>query len=94
LTYISCCESPLREGFSLTFWADLPTEDLWEEDFDVPNEEILHVKEDLWMMYFNGASNQKGFRVGILLVLLKGAHIPISVKLDFKVTNNMEQYEA
>jgi len=28
------------------------------------------------------------------LVSLERAHIPISIKLDFEVTNNMEKYEA
>jgi len=41
------------------------------------------------MMYFDGASNQKGFRAGILLVSLEGAHTSISVKLDFDVTNKL-----
>ena len=45
-------------------------------------------------MYFDMASNQKRFMIGILLVLLEGAHIPISVKLGFEVTNNIVEYEA
>ena len=73
--------------------ADLPTEVQREEHFDLSYEEILQVEEDLWMMYFNRASNQKGIGEGILLVSLKVAHIPILVKLDFEVTNNMAKYE-
>ena len=46
------------------------------------------------MVYFDGASNQKGFGVDMPLVLLEGAHIAISIKLDFKVTNNKAKYEA
>ena len=45
-------------------------------------------------MYFDGASNQKGFGVSILLVVLKSVRIPILVKLDFEVANNMMQYKA
>jgi len=52
------------------------------------------VEEDLCIIYFNGAPNQKGFGIGILSVSAEGAHIVISVKLDFKVTNNMPEYEA
>jgi len=52
------------------------------------------VEEDLWTMYFYRAFNQKGFGAGIILVLSEEAHIPISVKLDIDVTNNMAEYEA
>ena len=45
-------------------------------------------------MYFDGASNKKWFRVGILLVSLGETHTLILVKLDFKVTNNIAEYEA
>jgi len=40
-------------------------------------------------MYFGGTSNSKGFRVDALLVCPRGAHTPISAKLDFEVTNNV-----
>ena len=30
----------------------------------------------------------------ILLITPKGSHIPLVVKLNFKVTNNMAEYEA
>ena len=45
-------------------------------------------------LYVDRASNKKGFGVGILLVSLEGAHTTISVKLDFKVTNNVVEYKA
>jgi len=60
----------------------------------LPDEEVLQVEEDLWTMYFNGASNHKGFEVGILLVSPEGAHTPISVKLDFEVNNKVAEHEA
>ena len=28
------------------------------ETFDFPDEEVLQVEEDVWTMYFDGASNQ------------------------------------
>ena len=45
-------------------------------------------------MYFYGDSNKKGFVISILLVFPEWAHIPISVKLDFEVANNVAEYEA
>jgi len=45
-------------------------------------------------MYFDGASNYKGYGVGNLVVSLQGLYIPISTKLDFKVINNTDEYEA
>ena len=45
-------------------------------------------------MYFNGAMNQYGNGIGVLLITLEGSHIPLAVKLNFKATNNMAEYEA
>ena len=36
----------------------------------------------------------KGRSVGVLLISPEGAHTPISVKLDFEVTNNAAECEA
>ena len=47
-----------------------------------------------WKLYFDGAVNNKGVGLGVILVTLKGETIPIAKKLDFKVTNNMAEYEA
>ena len=38
--------------------------------------------------------NNKGVGLGVILVTPKGETIPIAKKLDFKVTNNMAEYEA
>jgi len=51
-------------------------------------------EEDAWSLYFDGSSNQRGCGVGILLVSPGEEHTPISVKLDFDVTNNAAEYEA
>ena len=47
------------------------------------------MEEDLWTMYFDGQSERIWGRhpLGI-------AGNPISVKLDFEVTKNMEKYEG
>ena len=45
-------------------------------------------------MHFDGASNQNGCGVGVILVAPDGTHIPIKEKLQFNVTNNAAEYEA
>ena len=45
-------------------------------------------------MYFDGAVNQYGNWIGILLVTPKGFHMPLAIKLNFKETNNMAEYKA
>ena len=51
-----------------------------------------------WQLYFDGAANQSGFGIGILLISPQGDHIPRSVRLVFSghhsLTNNMVEYEA
>lgn len=62
---------------------------------DFPNEDILVVDiEEFWKMYFDGSSNQHGYRVGILLLAPDGSHIPLSIKLRFIATNNVIEYKA
>ena len=60
---------------------------------DFPDEDILDVELGTWKMYFDEVVNQYGNGIGILLITLKGSHIPLAVKLNFKVTNNMAEYE-
>ena len=38
--------------------------------------------------------NNRGARLGVILVTPKRETIPMAKKLDFKVTNNMAEYEA
>lgn len=76
------------------FLGEHPTQGQQEEDYGFPDEHIMKIEEEAWDMYFGGVSNQKGCGVGVLLVSLEGAHTPLSVKLDFEVTNNGAEYEA
>ena len=45
-------------------------------------------------MYFDGAVNQYGNGIRVLLITLDGSHVPLDVKLNFKATNKMAKYEA
>ena len=47
-----------------------------------------------WEVYVNGASNQKGSGVGLVLVSLEKVVIAKSLRLDFSATNNEVEYEA
>ena len=44
-------------------------------------------------MYFDGAINQYGNGIGILLITLEESHIPLAIKY-FEATNNMVEYET
>ena len=49
-------------------------------------------------MYFDGAANQSGYGIGVLLVSPQNDHIPRSVRLTFSyrhpIMNNLVEYEA
>ena len=60
--------------------SSLPVFDDRPIDDDFPNEHIVSVTSIIgWRLYFNGAANQSGFGIGILLISPRGDHIPISV---------------
>ncbi|XP_034693705.1 uncharacterized protein LOC117920345 [Vitis riparia] len=68
-------------------------------DDDFPNEQIISMTSITgWRLYFDGAANQSGFGIGILLISPQGDHIPRSVRLAFsdhhRLTNNIVEYEA
>ncbi|XP_075633456.1 uncharacterized protein LOC142605915 [Castanea sativa] len=61
---------------------------------DFPDEDIMGIKLESWKMYFDGVINQNGSGIGVLLISLKGTHIPFSGRLNFSATNNATEYEA
>ncbi|XP_074315648.1 uncharacterized protein LOC141651853 [Silene latifolia] len=77
------------------FFAENPINDAQTIDtWSFPDEDILQTDVDSWDLYFDGASNLRGFGIGVLLISPEGEHTPIAVKLDFEVTNNAAEYEA
>ncbi|XP_074288310.1 uncharacterized protein LOC141613472 [Silene latifolia] len=77
------------------FLADNPVEETDIVDtWSFPDEDIVHVEDDVWDLYFDGASNNMGCGIGVLIISPRGEHIPVSIKLDFAVTNNAAEYEA
>ena len=47
-----------------------------------------------WEVYVDGASNQKGLRVGLVLISLEKVIVEKSLRLGFLTTNNEVEYEA
>ena len=47
-----------------------------------------------WEVYVDGASNQKGPGIGLVLISLEKVIVGKSLKLDFSATNNEAEYEA
>ena len=47
-----------------------------------------------WKVYVDGASNQRGFEVGLVLVSPEKTIIEKSLKLGFSATNDEAEYEA
>ncbi|XP_074277898.1 uncharacterized protein LOC141601509 [Silene latifolia] len=77
------------------FLADNPIEETEKVDtWLYPDEDIIHVETDVWDLYFDGASIYMGYGVLILLISPEGEQVPVSIKLDFNVTNNAAEYEA
>ena len=79
--------------------ASLPVTDSRVIDNDFSDEEIAGVTSfSGWRMYFDGAANHFGYRIGVLLISPHGDHIPRSVHLAcadlYSATNNIVEYEA
>ena len=45
-------------------------------------------------MYVDGAANQRGFEVGLVLISPEKTIIEKSLRLEFSATNNKAEYEA
>ena len=56
---------------------------------------MISMKDPLpWRVHVNGAANQRGSRVGLVLVSPKKITIEKSLRLDFSATNNEAEYKA
>ena len=47
-----------------------------------------------WKVYVDGATNQRGSGVGLVLIFPERITIKKSLRLDFSATNNEAEYEA
>ena len=67
-------------------------EEQWNLEF--PDENLVLIECREWKLYFDGAVNNRGAGAGVILVTPEGETIPMAKKLDFRVTNNVAEYEA
>ena len=79
--------------------ASLPVSNDRLIDDDFSDEQFVSVTNIAgWQLYFDGAANQLGFGIDILLISPQGDHIPRLVRLAFsdhrRLTNNIVEYEA
>ena len=47
-----------------------------------------------WKVYVDGVSNQRGSRMGLVLISLEKITIEKTLRLGFSITNNKTEYEA
>ncbi|KAL9236801.1 hypothetical protein vseg_011429 [Gypsophila vaccaria] len=59
----------------------------------LPDEGIFSIQNECWELYFDGASNYRGCGIVALNISPNGDYAPLSVKLDFAVTNNAAEYK-
>ena len=55
---------------------------------------VSQQKPTCWKAHVEGAANQRGSGVGLVLVSLEGITIEKSLRLGFSATNNEAEYEA
>jgi len=57
-------------------------------------DEVVDEDRDKWIVWFDGASNALGHRVGAVLVSPDEQYIPFMTRLGFECTNNIADYKA
>ena len=62
------------------------SEEAEEIQGDFRDEDIMGIEVESWKMYFDGATNQSGSGIGVLLISPKGTYIPFSGRLNFLAT--------
>ena len=92
-------QKSIRGSIVVDHLASFPISDGRAIDDDFPNEDVAVVTSlSGWRMYFDGAANHSGYRIGVLLISLHGNHIPRFVRLTFldrhPTTDNIIEYEA
>jgi hypothetical protein len=71
-----------------------PASHLGGSDLSEPGPRALIFTEPHWTLFFDGSSHKQGAGAGVLFIAPHGDQFKYMVHLDFKATNNMEEYEA
>ena len=61
---------------------------------EFPDEHLGLIEIQTWTMYFDGAVNNRGVGIGVILISSEGEMILMAKRLEFEVTNNQAKYEA
>ena len=70
-------------------------EEVKKQNMDGKSIGMVFLLEPLsWRLYINGVANQRGSRVGLIVISLKKIIIEKSLRLGFSATNNEVEYEA
>jgi len=80
------------------YLAHQPIEDYQSVQLEFADEEILVFVDDnnenMWTLFFDGASNALGHGIGAVLISPTRQYIPMTTRLCFDCTNNTAEYEA
>jgi len=80
------------------YLAHQPIEDYQSMQLEFPDEEILVLEDDsnenMWTLFFDGASNALGHGIGAVLISPTRQYIPMTARLCFNCTKNTAEYEA
>ncbi|KAA0054041.1 uncharacterized protein E6C27_scaffold318G001050 [Cucumis melo var. makuwa] len=76
-----------------------PVADYEPMRIDFPDENIFRVEKnardhETWTMLFDGASNELGHGIGVVLISPEGKVFPLTAKLCFECTHNIAEYKA
>ncbi|XP_057969454.1 uncharacterized protein LOC131158605 [Malania oleifera] len=68
-------------------------------EFDFPDKDIDSISQEEedgigWVMLFDGGANVWGHGLGVVLILPKDKHYPVTAKLTFPLSNNVAEYEV
>ena len=58
------------------------------------DDDIIGIELEPWKTYFDGSTYLNGIGIGVILISLKGTHIPFFGRLNFPTTNNATKYKA
>ena len=70
-------------------------EEIEKQDMDGKSVGMVSLQEPLsWRVYVDGAVNQRGSRVGLVLISPEKITVEKSLRLSFLTTNNEAEYET
>ena len=74
--------------------AEAPIHSLLPLNIDFPDESILIVTHQTWVMFFDGSLTQQGSSAGILFITPNKYSLPKAYNILFPCTNNIVEYES